>query len=131
MRIWNFIYGWLRTKRLPYDNPGNSLFRGRKQKAKLITACLLGFLSAAQAAENEHTNQQNPDLPDLEFLEFLGQFETDSGEWIDPGSLLTEEFGELLDASTIPPSAPNSGTDTDSGTNDNSNSASTDQQSKQ
>jgi hypothetical protein len=128
MRIWNFIYGWLRTKRLPCDNPGTSLFRGSNHKAKLITACLLGFLSAAQAAENEHTNQQNPDLA---FLEFLGQFETDSGEWIDPGSLLTEEFGELLDASTIPPPAPNSGTDTDSGTNDKSNSASTDQQSKQ
>tara|TARA_B110000444_G_C18612330_1_gene488234 strand:- start:175 stop:417 length:243 start_codon:yes stop_codon:yes gene_type:complete len=55
-----------------------------------------GVLSNTVAAENE----QSEDAPDLEFLEFLGQFETDAGEWIDPDSLITKEFTELLEAST-------------------------------
>ena len=41
------------------------------------------------------------ELPDLEFLEFLGQFESDEGEWIDPGSLLADEFSDLLNAAMI------------------------------
>lgn len=57
---------------------------------------MTGVLSNTYAAENE----QSEDVPDLEFLEFLGQFETDAGEWIDPDSLLTEAFTELLEAST-------------------------------
>lgn len=57
---------------------------------------MAGTLSNTVAAENE----QSEDAPDLEFLEFLGQFETDAGEWIDPDSLLTEGFTELLEAST-------------------------------
>jgi len=57
---------------------------------------MAGAFSNTVAAENE----QSEDAADLEFLEFLGQFETDAGEWIDPDSLLTEEFTELLDAST-------------------------------
>jgi hypothetical protein len=60
---------------------------------------MTGALSNAVAAENEQS-EDAPDLEFLEFLEFLGQFETDAGEWIDPGSLLTEEFTVLLDAST-------------------------------
>ena len=57
---------------------------------------MTGIFSNALAAENE----QEESVPDLEFLEFLGRFETDAGEWVDPGSLLTEEFSELLDVST-------------------------------
>ena len=57
---------------------------------------MTGAFTNSYGAENE----QNDTAPDLEFLEFLGQFETDAGEWIDPDSLLTEEFAELLDAST-------------------------------
>jgi len=57
---------------------------------------MTGAFSNSYAAENEQSEM----APDLEFLEFLGQFETDAGEWIDPDSLLTEEFAELLDAST-------------------------------
>tara|TARA_B110000858_G_scaffold198483_2_gene265571 strand:- start:20372 stop:20614 length:243 start_codon:yes stop_codon:yes gene_type:complete len=57
---------------------------------------MTGALSNTVAAENE----QGEDAPDLEFLEFLGQFETDAGEWIDPESLITEEFTKLLKAST-------------------------------
>lgn len=72
--------------------------------------CLWGYSSTGMGAENEHINQQDSALPDLEFLEFLGQFETDSGQWIDPNSLLSEEFGELLDAA----SNSNSNNDVDS-----------------
>lgn len=57
---------------------------------------MAGLCSSGFAAEEEQTEE----LPDLEFLEFLGRFETDSGEWMDPDSLLTEEFTELLDVST-------------------------------
>ncbi|GJM12321.1 MAG: hypothetical protein DHS20C12_07240 [Pseudohongiella sp.] len=57
---------------------------------------MTGFVSSTFAAENE----QSEESPDLEFLEFLGTFETDAGEWIDPDSLLTDEFTELLDASS-------------------------------
>ena len=60
-----------------------------------------GLFSSAYAAEDEPGEV----TPDLEFLEFLGQFETDSGEWMDPNSLLTEEFTELLDASAATDSA--------------------------
>ncbi|MGY8786178.1 MAG: hypothetical protein ACKVIB_12330 [Pseudomonadales bacterium] len=57
---------------------------------------MTGTFSSAIAAQDE----QNESASDLEFLEFLGQFETDAGEWINPDSLLTEEFTELLEAST-------------------------------
>jgi len=72
-----------------------------------------GALSNAVAAENE----QNGTAPDLEFLEFLGQFETDAGEWIDPDSLLTEEFTELLEATAEADSGDDS-PNTDDATND-------------
>ena len=68
---------------------------------KVFALCLIGLISTSQGAENEHGAEQNPALPDLEFLEFLGQFETDEGEWIDPGSLMAEEFTDLLDAAMI------------------------------
>ena len=54
---------------------------------------MTGTFSSAIAAQDE----QNESASDLEFL---GQFETDAGEWINPDSLLTEEFTELLEAST-------------------------------
>ena len=57
---------------------------------------MTGALSNTYAAENE----QSEDVPDLEFLDFLGQFETDADEWINPDSLLTEEFTVLPEAST-------------------------------
>lgn len=90
------------------------MFKGRSIKDKLVATCLLGFFTTAWGAENENAEQ----LPDLEFLEFLGQFETDSGQWIDPGSLLTEEFGGLIDATTPAPDS-GSNADTDAGTNGN------------
>ena len=74
---------------------------------------MAGALSNTYAAEIE----QSEDAPDLEFLEFLGQFETDAGEWIDPDSLLTEEFTELLETSTEANSS-NDSSNTDTVTND-------------
>jgi len=75
---------------------------------------MVGALSNTVAAENE----QSEDVPDLEFLEFLGQFETDSGEWIDPDSLLTEEFTDLLEASTEADSSNDSPNTDDATTNE-------------
>lgn len=103
------------------------MYSSRKLNQTLIATCLLGFVSVAQGAENEQDNQQNPNLPDLEFLEFLGQFETDSGQWLEPGSLLTEEFGSLLDASSVP--APDSDTNDDNSAGSDTNAADANQQS--
>ena len=55
----------------------------------------LAYLPNGLAAEG----QQEPAagaLPSLELLEFLGGFETDSGEWVNPGELMTPEFEQLL-----------------------------------
>ena len=94
MKIWTFICGWPRTSH------SHCKLRGIRPRSKLqiyserslLFFCISGALSNTVAAENE----QKEDAPDLEFLEFLGQFETDAGEWIDPDSLLTEAFTELL-----------------------------------
>ncbi len=68
---------------------------------KACALCLLGLLSTAHGAENEHGPEQSLELPDLEFLEFLGQFETDAGEWIEPISLMGEDYTFLLNAALI------------------------------
>lgn len=57
--------------------------------------CLISSAGHAQEAEDDEADAQ---LPDVEMLEFLGQFATDEGGWIDPDSLLSDEFGVLLDA---------------------------------
>ena len=78
---------------------------------------MTGTFASAVAAQDE----QSESAPDLEFLEFLGQFETNSSEWIDPDSLLTEGFTELLEASAEANSDDNSPSDspnTDDATND-------------
>lgn len=64
----------------------------------VLILCFNGLLQPGFAAENEPASETEESLPDLEFLEFLGQFETDSGQWIDPGSLMAEEFEGLLNA---------------------------------
>lgn len=58
----------------------------------LLLASHFGAVQVTQAAENEQVLQ----IPDLELLEFLGSFQTDNGDWIEPESLLTGEFAELL-----------------------------------
>ena len=115
MKIWNFICGSPKTNHSLCDFGGIRL-RHKLQiysERVLLFACMTGALSSAVAAQNE----QNEATPDLEFLEFLGQFETDAGEWIDPDSLLTEEFTELLEASTEADSDDNS-PNTDDAAND-------------
>jgi|APSaa5957512535_1039671.scaffolds.fasta_scaffold216876_2 hypothetical protein len=70
-----------------------------KSKTRLISLWLLCAASTGFAAEEE--SESELDIPNLEFLEFLGSFETDDGEWIDPESLLSDEFEDLLNAAPI------------------------------
>ncbi|MCG8416179.1 MAG: hypothetical protein MI746_18325 [Pseudomonadales bacterium] len=49
------------------------------------------------AAEESNDSQETPLLPDIELLEFLGSFQTDNGEWIEPESLLSDEFEDLFE----------------------------------
>lgn len=66
---------------------------------KIALIWLLGGVAvSAHSAENDDTDNGAPEAPNLELLEFLGQFETDEGQWIDPDSLLTDEFAALLQA---------------------------------
>ena len=61
-----------------------------------LPALLLLMSGSLQAAENSASDPQP--IPNLELLEFLGSFATEAGEWIDPDSLLEDEFSALLDA---------------------------------
>lgn len=45
---------------------------------------------ATEPAESAESNPPASDLPSLELLEFLGEWETGSGDWIDPSSLIIE-----------------------------------------
>lgn len=75
------------------DSPISGYARNQtRQQARLCWLFLLGQMAFAQAAENDGELQG----PDIELLEFLGSFQTDNGEWIEPESLLTGEFAELL-----------------------------------
>ncbi len=58
---------------------------------------LLGLTLNSQAAENETNGQPDNLIPDLELLEFLDSFQTEDGEYMDPGMMLNDEFVELLD----------------------------------
>ncbi|MFT6093113.1 MAG: hypothetical protein ACJA2Q_001006 [Pseudohongiellaceae bacterium] len=59
--------------------------------------CLLCSAGLAGAAVEDSVEIE---LPDLELLEFLGQFATDDGDWLEPSSLLSDVFEQLLDAAT-------------------------------
>lgn len=96
MKIWNFTNGCLTMSWL--TRAGTSAHCKRLER--LMVVCLVGLMSTAHGTGNEQVEQKATNTPDLEFLEFLGQFETDAGEWIDPESLLTEEFDDLLVATT-------------------------------
>jgi|GEM_PF-3293313 len=67
------------------------------KSAGLITVALLACPPAGSAAENQQP-ADGINLPSLELLEFLGSFETDSGEWINPGELMQPEFEQLLES---------------------------------
>lgn len=74
--------------------------------------CLLSSVYPAYGAENESDNTE-AELPDLEMLEFLGQFATETGDWIDPDSLISDEFLQLLDAVSESNNADADNTETD------------------
>lgn len=67
-------------------------------KIAMTLMLITGIASSAraEAAEDDPGEQEGPMMPDIELLEFLGSFQTDSGEWIDPNSLLSEDFDEFL-----------------------------------
>lgn len=69
------------------------------QKPHTLSSALLGFclLSAGAPLKAAEEDSAETEMPDLEMLEFLGQFATDEGEWLDPDSLLSDEFGLLLE----------------------------------
>ena len=88
---------WKVDYRIKLANGGKQKSANRRAKLRrLIAICIGGLLPIAHGAENEVVPETESSQPDLEFLEFLGQFETDDGLWIDPGSLLAEEFDDLL-----------------------------------
>ena len=92
-------------------------FKKPKQhwQLRILLLFIGSYMPAAFGAENAAVSENDNSLPDLEFLEFLGQFETDEGQWIDPDSLLTDEFENLLDVTE------NSNPATDTGNTDASN----------
>ena len=91
--------------------------RQAKSLRKFYWRCLAGHMGAIQAAENEQALQ----LPDLELLEFLGSFQTDNGEWVEPESLLTVEFAELLNLAAEMDAAQEDNVNNDTEVNDQSN----------
>ena len=96
MKTWNFICGWKKTA-FPIEmliNPRSKLLASLRRSLTFLF--LATQLSNAKAAEEETNDQTGSLSPDIELLEFLGSFETDNGEWVEPGSLLTEEFVDLL-----------------------------------
>jgi hypothetical protein len=44
-------------------------------------------VQAEELTDNSESKNNIEDRPDIGFLEFLGEWETDSGEWIDPNQL--------------------------------------------
>jgi hypothetical protein len=60
----------------------------------LLLQHLLSPVAAAAAEEKTFEERPSPPVtrqaqgePSMELLEFLGEFETDSGEWIDPAEI--------------------------------------------
>lgn len=69
---------------------------GNRFSLKVLFLAILPITVAA-AAEQEIVGEIA--MPDPSLLEFLGDFETDSGEWISPAVLMNSEIGKILDAS--------------------------------
>ena len=57
-----------------------------------LIVLMMTILSPLLQAET----QKDEDAPTPELLEFLGEWETSSGEWIDPEALADEDFAKLL-----------------------------------
>ena len=69
----------------------------RGQWTALLLLALAFNSQAASAAENDSSADAVPLIPDLELLEFLGSFQTEDGEYINPETMLGDEFLDLLD----------------------------------
>jgi hypothetical protein len=77
--------------------PGQDETVPDRSQARWTALLLLGLTLSSQAAENETNGQSDNLVPDLELLEFLGSFQTEDGDYMDPGMMLNDEFVELLD----------------------------------
>lgn len=62
-------------------------------RALLLLTWLISGWTYAQAESNESA-------PVLELLLFLGEWETDNGEWVDPGEFEDDSFEQLIDAAS-------------------------------
>ena len=51
-------------------------------------------VQAEELVSKAEPENNNKDRPGIGFLEFLGEWETDSGEWIDPNQLQTRTTSE-------------------------------------
>lgn len=107
MKIWISICGWKKTASRIDMATNQQLRFGFSPQLGLALLSLLGHCQDLNAAEEESDNNGQL-IPDIELLEFIGSFQTDSGEWIEPDSLLTDEFVELLDLAARMDSAQNS-----------------------
>jgi len=53
----------------------------------MIFGLLLVLMANVAEADSQKRDQQEQEKPSLELLEFLGEWETDSGKWIDPSAM--------------------------------------------
>ena len=53
----------------------------------MIFGLLLVLMANVAEADSQKKDQQEQEKPSLELLEFLGEWETDSGKWIDPSTM--------------------------------------------
>ena len=53
----------------------------------MIFGLLLVLMANVAEADSQKKDQQEQEKPSLELLEFLGEWETDSGKWIDPSAM--------------------------------------------
>ena len=77
--------------------PGQDETVPDRSQARWTALLLLGLTLSSEAAENETNGQSDNLVPDLELLELLGSFQTEAGDYMDPGMMLNDELVELLD----------------------------------
>ena len=76
MRTWNSTNGWM------------------SMSFPVRVLVLLTWLVSMWAYAEGKTNDE---VPAMELLLFLGEWETDNGEWIDPGEFEDDSFEQLID----------------------------------
>jgi hypothetical protein len=97
MKIWIFTCG---LPKVEFPIKTTEIRSGHCIRMKTLRGLTSLYLltAALNVTAAEEELELDPNLPNLEFLEFLGSFESDAGNWIDPGSLITEDFGDFLNA---------------------------------